>query len=103
MAPSIKELRHYLLEIEDKVDELLLVRMQLMNENQRLLEAYTELEKKYNEEKKRYQELAEREKEVKMHAALSGNPEHNRLMKTHLNRLIKEVEYCISELEKSGL
>lgn len=57
----------------------------------------------YDVEKKKNQELAEKEKETKLYSALSGNPNHNRLMKNHINRLIKEVDFCIAELQNSGL
>lgn len=103
MSESLVDLQKYLLEIEEKVNDLLLKKRQLQTENQRLAEAYTDLEKKYEEERKRYQILAEREKETKLHAAISGNPEHNRLMKHHINRLIKEIDYCIAELQNTGL
>ena len=42
-------------------------------------------------------------KNIKLYSAISGNPDHNRLMKNHINRLIKEVDHCIAELQNSGL
>lgn len=62
-----------------------------------------ELKEKYAEEKKRNQILIEEQKDIKLHAAISGNPEYNRLMKNHINRLIKEVDFCIAQLQNSGL
>ena len=38
-----------------------------------------------------------------MMAAISGNPEHNRLMKNHINRLIKEIDACIIQLQNTGM
>lgn len=77
---------------------------------QNLNESYLELNKeheelkmKYEEERKRNQVLAEEQKNIKLYSAISGNPDHNRLMKNHINRLIKEVDYCIAELQNSGL
>ena len=64
---------------------------------------HQELKEKYEEERKKNQVLAEEQKNIKLYSAISGNPEHNRLMKHHLNRLIKEVDYCIAELQNSGL
>lgn len=62
-----------------------------------------ELKVKYAEEKKRSQILVEEHKDIKLHAAISGNPEYNRLMKNHINRLVKEVDFCIAQLQNTGL
>ena len=77
---------------------------------QSLNETYLELNRKhealkmkYEEERKKNQVLAEEQKNIKLYSAISGNPDHNRLMKNHINRLIKEVDYCIAELQNSGL
>lgn len=64
---------------------------------------YQEMKTKYEEERRQNQVLAEEQRNIKLYSAISGNPEHNRLMKHHLNRLIKEVDYCIAELQNSGL
>ena len=64
---------------------------------------HEELQMKYDEERKKNQVLAEEHKNIKLYSALSGNPDHNRLMKSHINRLIKEVDQCIAELQNSGL
>ncbi|WHF51521.1 hypothetical protein QGN23_14010 [Chryseobacterium gotjawalense] len=68
-----------------------------------LNQEHEELKMKYEEERKRNQVLAEEQKDIKLYSAISGNPDHNRLMKNHINRLIKEVDYCIAELQNSGL
>ncbi len=77
---------------------------------QNLTEQYLELSREHKELKKKYEEgrksnqaLAEEQKNIKLYSALSGNPDHNRLMKNHINRLIKEVDHCIAELQNSGL
>ena len=64
---------------------------------------HQELKEKYEEERKKNQVLAEEQKNIKLYSAISGNPDHNRLMKNHINRLVKEVDYCIAELQNSGL
>ena len=61
------------------------------------------LKKKNEEERKNNQVLAEEHKNIKLYSAISGNPEHNRLMKNHINRLIKEVDFCIAQIQNSGL
>lgn len=74
--------------------------------SEKYAETSEELEKvkeDYAEEKRRNQILAEENKELKLYSALSGNAEHNRLMKNHINRLVKEIDMCVSELQNSGL
>lgn len=68
-----------------------------------LNQEHDELKMKYEKERKKNQVLAEEQKNIKLYSAISGNPDHNRLMKNHINRLIKEVDYCIAELQNSGL
>ena len=70
---------------------------------QELNQEHEELKKKYDEERRKNQVLAEEQKNIKLYSAISGNLDHNRLMKNHINRLIKEVDNCIAELQKSGL
>lgn len=64
---------------------------------------HEDLKKKYDEERRRNQVLAEEQKNIKLYSAISGNPEHNRLMKNHINRLVKEIDFCIAQLQNSGL
>ncbi len=84
--------------------------LKLKNDYEVLSENYAETSKnfeemklKYDDERKKNQELTEQYKNIKLHAAISGNPEHNRLMKNHINRLIKEVDSCIVQLQNSGM
>ena len=70
---------------------------------QELNQEHEDLKKKYDEERRKNQVLAEEQKNIKLYSAISGNPDHNRLMKNHINRLIKEVDNCIAELQNSGL
>ncbi|WP_423775428.1 hypothetical protein, partial [Chryseobacterium joostei] len=64
---------------------------------------HEDLKKKYDEERRKNQVLAEEQKNIKLYSAISGNPEHNRLMKNHINRLVKEIDFCIAQLQNSGL
>ena len=70
---------------------------------QELNQEHEELKKKYDEERRKNQVLAEEQKNIKLYSAISGNPEHNRLMKNHINRLVKEIDFCIAQLQNSGL
>ena len=66
-------------------------------------EELQKVKEEYMEEKRRNQILAEENKELKLYSAISGNAEHNRLMKNHINRLVKEIDMCVSELQNTGL
>ena len=68
-----------------------------------LVEKYTQLKERYEAEKESNLKLLEEQKRIKMMAAISGNPEHNRLMKNHINRLIKEIDACIIQLQNTGM
>lgn len=90
---------------------LLEKRIQKMyKQHQSLLEKYEEtsnelaqLKKEHDDERKKNRVLAEEQKELKLYSAISGNADHNRLMKNHINRLVKEIDFCIAELQNSGL
>ncbi len=99
----LKDLENNFSILEKKI---LAVSKNYRNLNESYLELnkeHEELKMKYEEERKRNQVLAEEQKNIKLYSAISGNPDHNRLMKNHINRLIKEVDYCIAELQNSGL
>ncbi|MGA9211954.1 hypothetical protein [Kaistella sp.] len=99
----LKDLENNFSLLEKKI---LAVSKNYENLNEKFLELnqeHDELKMKYEEERKRNQVLAEEQKDIKLYSAISGNPDHNRLMKNHINRLIKEVDYCIAELQNSGL
>lgn len=49
------------------------------------------------------QEIININSKLKIANALEGNPEHRRLMKLKINRLIKEVDLCIAELKRVSL
>ena len=68
-----------------------------------LVEKYTQLKERYEAEKESNLKLLEEQKRIKMMAAISGNPEHNKLMKNHINRLIKEIDACIIQLQNTGM
>ncbi len=75
----------------------------LREHHEALSKDYEDLKRRYESERKSNQELAEEYKKIKLHSAITGNPEHNRLMKNHINRLVKEVDLCIAQLQNSGL
>ncbi len=99
----LKDLENNFSLLEKKI---LNIRKNYQNLSERFSELnqeHEELKVKYNDERKKNQVLAEEQENIKLYSALSGNPDYNRLMKTHINRLIKEVDNCIAELQNSGL
>jgi len=80
--------------------------LKLTKNYRKLQEEYAELSGKYQNVKQKYEEarnhievLQEEQKRVKLKAAISGNPDHSRLMKNHINRLVKEIDACIDQLQ----
>ena len=99
----LKDLENNFSVLEKKI---VAVSKSYQNLNEKYLELDQEheaLKMKYEEERKKNQVLAEEQKNIKLYSAITGNPDHNRLMKNHINRLIKEVDHCIAELQNSGL
>ena len=89
--------------LEKKILELKRNYDTLKEEYDMLSEDFSKMKEKYEEERKRNQVLVEEQKEIKLQSAISGNPEYNRLMKNHINRLIKEIDMCIAQLKNTGL
>lgn len=99
----LQELENHFSELEKKILLLQKNYKNLAEKFSELNKEHGELKKKYDEERKKSQVLAEEQKNIKLYSAISGNPEHNRLMKNHINRLVKEVDFCIAQLQNSGL
>ncbi|EJL69791.1 hypothetical protein [Chryseobacterium populi] len=99
----LQDLENNLSELEKKILNLHKNHQNLTERFSELNTEHEELKKKYDEERKKNQVLAEEQKNIKLYSAISGNPEHNRLMKNHINRLVKEIDFCIAQLQNSGL
>lgn len=99
----LQKLEIHFSDIEDKIIKLKNDYQNLRQEYNTLLVNYNKLEEKFDEEKKAHKEVVEELKNIKLISAISGNPEHNRLMKNHINRLVKEIDICIAQLQNSGL
>lgn len=99
----LKELEIQFSELENKISNLQKEYRKLKASYSELSLEHEDLKRKLDVEKVRNQVLAEEHKKIKLHSAIAGNPEHNRLMKNHINRLIKEVDLCITQLQNSGL
>ena len=99
----LQDLENNFSELERKILALQKNYRNLTEKLSELSSEHEELKVKYDEERRRNQVLAEEQKNIKLYSAISGNPEHNRLMKNHINRLVKEIDFCIAQLQNSGL
>jgi len=99
----LQKLENNFSELEKKILNLHKSYQNLSERFSELNKEHAELQMKYDGERKKNQVLAEEQKNIKLYSAISGNPEHNRLMKNHINRLVKEVDFCIAQLQNSGL
>ena len=90
-------------ELEKKIENLTRNYIKLQEKYSILFQEHQKAKNKYDGISEENEILAENYKKVKLHAAISGNPDHNRLMKNHINRLVKEVDFCIAQLQNSGL
>ncbi|MFC4687146.1 MAG: hypothetical protein BGO86_06860 [Chryseobacterium sp. 36-9] len=99
----LSELENNFSVLEKKILSLYKKHKNLSEKHAELSDELQKLKADYDEEKRRNQILVEENKELKLYSAISGNAEHNRLMKNHINRLVKEIDMCVSELQNSGL
>jgi len=99
----LKELETNFSLLEKKIEEVRKNQKDLLEKYAILADDYNQLKAKYEEERKQNQELVDEQKKIKLVSAISGNPDHNRLMKNHINRLVKEIDSCIAQLQNSGL
>lgn len=99
----LSELENNFSVLEKKILSLYKKYKNLSEKHAELSDELQKLKADYDEEKRRNQILVEENKELKLYSAISGNAEHNRLMKNHINRLVKEIDMCVSELQNSGL
>lgn len=99
----LSELENNFSVLEKKILNLYKKFKNLSDKHAETSEELQKLREEYMEEKRRNQILAEENKELKLYSAISGNAEHNRLMKNHINRLVKEIDMCVSELQNTGL
>lgn len=99
----LSELEQNFSALEKKIN-LITKKYQEMSANMsELAKEHETLKLKYDEEQKKNRIMTEEQKNIKLYSAISGNPEHNRLMKNHINRLVREIDLCIAELQNSGL
>ncbi len=99
----LKDLEHNFLELEKRIVNIRKNHHLLTEKYSELYQEHEDLKVRYDAERKKNQVLAEEQKNSKLYSAIAGNPDHNRLMKNHINRLVKEIDTCIAQLQNSGL
>ncbi|ATL42106.1 hypothetical protein OZ664_02220 [Elizabethkingia sp. HX WHF] len=99
----LKDLESNFVSLEKKILRLTANYKNLSEKYAELSDKYEKLRTKYEDESSRNEELQEEQRRIKLMSAISGNPEHNRLMKNHINRLVKEIDSCIAQLQNTGI
>ncbi|AJW62636.1 hypothetical protein BAZ12_10255 [Elizabethkingia miricola] len=99
----LKDLESNFVSLEKKILRLTANYKNLSEKYAELSDKYEKLRTKYEDESSKNEELQEEQRRIKLMSAISGNPEHNRLMKNHINRLVKEIDSCIAQLQNTGI
>ncbi|MCL1669149.1 hypothetical protein M2T82_13850 [Elizabethkingia ursingii] len=99
----LKDLESNFVSLEKKILRLTANYKNLSEKYAELSDKYEKLKTKYEDESSKNGELQEEQRRIKLMSAISGNPEHNRLMKNHINRLVKEIDSCIAQLQNTGI
>ena len=90
----LKDLESNFVSLEKKILRLTANYKNLSEKYAELSDKYEKLRMQYEDESSKNEELQEEQRRIKLMSAISGNPEHNRLMKNHINRLEKEIDSC---------
>ncbi|WP_407498407.1 hypothetical protein [Elizabethkingia anophelis] len=99
----LKDLESNFVSLEKKILRLIANYKNLSEKYAELSDKYEKLRMKYEDESSKNEELQEEQRRIKLMSAISGNPEHNRLMRNHINRLVKEIDSCIAQLQNTGI
>ncbi|MGM5630407.1 hypothetical protein O2K51_05845 [Apibacter raozihei] len=95
-------------EIIQELKRLELTILEFSKENRELKDKceYLEVSLSKSEDKfilkeKQYKELEEQNRRLKVINAVSGSGEYKKVMKLQMNRMIKEIDSCIAELQNT--
>lgn len=97
MEEIIQELKM----LELKILELKKENEALRAKNEYLEESLLKSEDKFIQKEKLYKEIEEQNRRLKVINAISGNGEYKKVMKLQMNRMIKEIDSCILELQNT--
>lgn len=95
------EISSKLIDLELKVLQLLKLNSELIKKNHHLEEVLAKTEQKNIQTEKEHKELENQNRRLRVVNAISGNGEYKKVMKLQMNRLIKEIDFCISELKNN--
>lgn len=88
-----------LLALSDKISSISLLFQKLREENAEMQDELVKLRKHLKEERWKTLEYKEEFERMKVVNAILGSTENKRLMKTKMNKIIKEVDACIAQLK----
>lgn len=97
----MKEIVHELKMLELQLQELIKENEALRVENEYLKDSLLKSEDKFIQKEKLNKELEEQNKRLKVINAISGNNEYKKVMKLQMNRMIKEIDSCILEIQNT--
>lgn len=89
--------------VQLKVELLVKKHLKLKADYLFLQEEFNRINGQQKELERQRQELIEENKRIKLVSVISGNEDHKRLMKNHINRLVKEIDVCIVQMQNIGL
>jgi len=84
--------------LEVKILDVLENYNHLKQKTKDLNEAIEKSTNKIREQTKLINKLEQENKTLKVANAISGNDEYKRIMKVQINRMIKEIDLCITEI-----
>lgn len=91
----------YLQELEQNIKFLVQKNRELQLELQEKDQHLQNNSQKLQQQVRLINTLEQENKNLKVANAISGNDEYKRLMKAQMNRMIKEIDLCIAELQIS--
>ncbi|PQL90342.1 hypothetical protein [Apibacter adventoris] len=97
----MKEIVQELKMLELQLHELIKENEALRVENEYLKDSLLKSEDKFIQKEKLNKELEEQNKRLKVINAISGNNEYKKVMKLQMNRMIKEIDSCILEIQNT--
>lgn len=97
----MKEIVQELKMLELQLQELIKKNEALRVENEYLKDSLLKSEDKFIQKEKLNKELEEQNKRLKVINAISGNNEYKKVMKLQMNKMIKEIDSCILEIQNT--
>lgn len=86
--------------VKEKVHQLMSNNSSLKSENNKLEREVTDLKNTLEQQKSEIEGFNEKVKMLKMAKSLGGDSENNKEMKLKINELVREIDKCISLLNK---